>query len=265
MSQPANFSLFRLKSSRGRRNTRPAAVIMLIIIVKTNKLPEARENKRDQFAVGFRFASDWFRTSYEFSGPINQVHADNVYPWLTFGVLLYRAEIFLLVLCCDVCREPNARFCKSTDVRRFCAKFMVGTGSLIYYVVLVVQGIQPAFKEKHSNCQLHNFKGWVVRLNRQPSCQTAFIIILLSIKLPVPDSSFSTLHLYIVLIPFSQQVCFKIPSLSQPRQKNFSRSWHINLINFIQRQLNKGGKFLKKLWSCVGVRVQQVIQCQQLS
>ena len=39
---------------------------MIIIIVKTNKLPEARENKRDQFAVGFRFASDWFKRRASF-------------------------------------------------------------------------------------------------------------------------------------------------------------------------------------------------------
>ena len=265
MSQPANFSLFCPKSSRGRRNTRPAALIMIIIIVKTNKLPEARENKRDQFAVGFRFASDWFRTSCEFSGPINQVHSDNVYPWLTFGVLLYRAEIFLLVLCCDVCREPNARFCKSIDVRRFCAKFMVGTGSLIYLRCSRSLGYITSFQGKTLELSTSQIYRIEVRFNRQPSCQTACIIILLSIKLPVPDNSFSTLHLYIVLVPFSQQVCFKIPSLSQPRQKNFSRSQHINLINCIQRQMNKGGKFLKKLWSCVSGRVQQVIQCQQLS
>ena len=190
MSQPANFSLFCPKSSRGRRNTRPAALIMIIIIVKTNKLPEARENKRDQFAVGFRFASDWFRTSCEFSGPINQVHSDNVYPWLTFGVLLYRAEIFLLVLCCDVCREPNARFCKSIDVRRFCAKFMVGTGSLIYLRCSRSLGYITSFQGKTLELSTSQIYRMEVRFNRQPSCQTAFIIILLSRKQPVPSQQF---------------------------------------------------------------------------
>ena len=221
MSQPANFSLFCPKSSRGRRNTRPAALIMIIIIVKTNKLPEARENKRDQFAVGFRFASDWFRTSCEFSGPINQVHSDNVYPWLTFGVLLYRAEIFLLVLCCDVCREPNARFCKSIDVRRFCAKFMVGTGSLIYLRCSRSLGYITSFQGKTLELSTSQIYRMEVRFNRQPSCQTAFVIILLSVKLPVPSQQFFYVALVYCSGPLFLASLFQNPFPKLAQTKSF--------------------------------------------
>ena len=36
------------------------------------KRPEARENASDQVAIGFSFASDWFKGWYEFSTPIKE-------------------------------------------------------------------------------------------------------------------------------------------------------------------------------------------------